>query len=119
LATYKFPIKEFGLAAAILAQTIIAQSNASKYGFADGGIVPGNSISGDKVPVNVNSREMILNQGQQKTLFDIANGKERGQSQSIIVNINGNIDSDARARELEDTLYSLSSNGRLNLRGVA
>ena len=44
--------------------------------FAAGGIVPGNSFSGDNVPALVNSGEMILNQGQQQTLFGIANGNK-------------------------------------------
>lgn len=44
--------------------------------FAEGGIVPGNSFSGDNVPALVNSGEMILNQGQQQTLFGIANGNK-------------------------------------------
>ena len=38
--------------------------------FADGGIVPGSSMSGDKVLARVNSGEMILNQSQQARLFD-------------------------------------------------
>lgn len=50
--------------------------------FAEGGIVPGNSFSGDKVIARVNSGEMILNGKQQAMLLNIANG---GQS-------NGGID---------------------------
>jgi TP901 family phage tail tape measure protein len=41
--------------------------------FADGGIVPGTSFSGDKVPALVNSGEMILNKGQQANLFSMIN----------------------------------------------
>ena len=52
--------------------------------FAEGGIVPGNSFSGDNVPALVNSGEMILNQGQQQTLFGIANGnKPQGGGNNI------------------------------------
>lgn len=50
--------------------------------FAEGGIVPGGSFSGDNVIARVNSGEMILNGKQQATLLNIANG---GQS-------NGGID---------------------------
>jgi TP901 family phage tail tape measure protein len=48
--------------------------------FAQGGIVGGNSTSGDKVHAMVNSGEMILNSGQQANLFEIANsGGGKGQ----------------------------------------
>lgn len=53
-------------AAAVAAQTVGA--------FENGGIVPGNSMSGDNLIAKVNSGEMILNQGQQKQLFNMANG---------------------------------------------
>lgn len=43
--------------------------------FATGGIVGGNSKSGDRVLVRVNSGEMILNAAQQAQLFAIANGR--------------------------------------------
>ena len=43
-------------------------------GYAEGGIIPGNSFAGDKVMAMVNSGEMILNTHQQKNLFDMLNG---------------------------------------------
>ena len=43
--------------------------------FATGGIVGGNSKSGDRVLARVNSGEMILNAAQQAQLFAIANGR--------------------------------------------
>lgn len=43
--------------------------------FAKGGIVGGNSKSGDRVLARVNSGEMILNAAQQAQLFAIANGR--------------------------------------------
>lgn len=48
--------------------------------FADGGIVGGNSFSGDKVPAFVNSGEMVLNTQQQAQLFNQANGGESEDS---------------------------------------
>lgn len=42
--------------------------------FAEGGIVPGVSYYGDKIPARVNSGEMVLTRSQQAKLFDIANG---------------------------------------------
>lgn len=50
----------------------ISAVNGAK--FATGGIVGGTSYTGDNVPVMVNSGEMILNQGQQARLFELANG---------------------------------------------
>ena len=43
-------------------------------GYKDGGIVPGSSMIGDRVPARVNSGEMILNLAQQTQLFKVANG---------------------------------------------
>lgn len=45
--------------------------NAQK--FATGGIVKGDSKFGDKVPIKVNSGEMVLTKGQQKALFQAIN----------------------------------------------
>lgn len=41
--------------------------------FATGGVVPGSSYSGDRVPIMANSGEMILNYGQQASLFSMIN----------------------------------------------
>ena len=61
---------------ALLASTaaVINGSFAPLYAFANGGIVPGGSFNGDKVPAMVNSGEMILNSGQQGNLFKTLNG---------------------------------------------
>lgn len=58
---------------ASLAATMAMLATANIPMFANGGIVKGNSISGDNVLARVNSREMILNQGQQSTLFGLLN----------------------------------------------
>lgn len=71
--------------AAIGAMLALIVSNAGK--FATGGIVGGNSYSGDKVMAMVNSGEMILNQSQQARLFKMANSGEIGRSvqQTVVV----------------------------------
>ena len=65
-----------GLVGAIGAAQI-AKINGAK--FANGGVVGGSSFSGDKVNAFVNSGEMILNRGQQRKLFDLANGQAGNQ----------------------------------------
>lgn len=71
--------------AAIGAMLALIVSNAGK--FATGGIVGGNSYSGDKVMAMVNSGEMILNQSQQARLFKMANSGEIGRNvqQTVVV----------------------------------
>jgi len=65
--------------------------------FAGGGIVPGNSTSGDKVPALLNSREMVLNMQQQSKLFDwVSSG-----------NVNAGIDYDLLAEKIATANESL------------
>jgi hypothetical protein len=75
-AAYAFiPFVGEGLALAQIGvmQGAILASSIPK--FANGGIVQGGSISGDKILARVNAGEMILNQGQQSTLFALLNGQ--------------------------------------------
>ena len=60
-------------------------------GYAEGGIIPGNSFAGDKVMAMVNSGEMILNTHQQKNLFDMLNGITGTGISSSKVEITGKI----------------------------
>lgn len=62
-----------GLITAAVGVTAISQLFASLPKFASGGIVSGQSYSGDNLIARVNSGEMILNQSQQAKLFEIAN----------------------------------------------
>lgn len=73
--------------------------------FATGGIVPGNSYSGDRVQANVNSGEMILNAQQQRNLWDMANSRGGGAVVNMPVTIQNNA-SDAVSASAE-----LSTNG--------
>lgn len=54
--------------------------------FANGGVIGGGSFAGDNITANVNSGEMILNRGQQKNLFDIANGGGGGGANVTVIN---------------------------------
>lgn len=75
--------------AAAAALSIAAAIAAAMSKFATGGIVGGDSYSGDKNVVRVNSGEMILTKAQQRTLFDIANGKEGGFGGHVDFKIRG------------------------------
>ena len=74
-----------GIAAIITGIALIATGAAVKAfaargpeGYAEGGIVPGNSYYGDKVPAFLNSGEMVLNAGQQSRLFGMINSPSAG-----------------------------------------
>lgn len=68
---------------------IVAALIAAMSKFATGGIVGGNSYSGDKNIVRVNSGEMILNKTQQRNLLDIANGKTGARGGQVEFKIKG------------------------------
>lgn len=74
-----------GAAGAVQIASIIA-SKPVPPSFAGGGIVPGNSYSGDRVRANVNSGEMILNAAQQRSLWEAANGRGAGGGANIVIN---------------------------------
>lgn len=67
------------------AMNIAAIAATAIKGFAYGGIVGGNRITGDMIPARVNSGEMILNRQQQTELFRVANGggENSGLKESI------------------------------------
>ena len=67
------PVVGWVMAGTAVDSELAAMANVPK--FANGGIVPGNLYSGDRVPAMVNSGEMILNRSQQGRLFDILNSK--------------------------------------------
>ena len=56
---------------AALIKALKAAAIPAAPAFAEGGIVPGDSWTGDKVTAKVNSGEMILTREQQQRLFDL------------------------------------------------
>lgn len=71
------------IVAASAAKAALQKSVSGKY--ATGGIVPGMSYAGDKVPVMANSGEMILSRVQQGRLFDILNNGGGGRLSDVRV----------------------------------
>ena len=78
----------------------------AKYMFADGGIVPGGSETGDNVPVQVNSGEMILNKEQQGNLFAMAQGGGGGGETTVVESSGG-------TAEVVMDSFNLSSYGNM------
>jgi tape measure domain-containing protein len=76
--------------------TIVAQTI---QGFQNGGVVAGQSFSGDNVLARVNSGEMILNREQQSNLFKIANQGGAGQQEIMVTSI-VNLDGEEVARSV-------------------
>ena len=69
-----------GVASSIAqAKQLFAQADSMDAGkYAQGGIVPGTSYTGDRLIAHVNSSEMILPQESQKVLFDALSSSENG-----------------------------------------
>jgi hypothetical protein len=93
-------IRGMGYASAgVVAGTAIAGA------FENGGVVPGNSYSGDKLLAAVNSEEMILNRAQQNQLFKMANGQGGGSAKggnNIVQVINASSGTKATTQETTD-----------------
>lgn len=85
-----------GAAGAVQIASIIA-SKPTPPSFSTGGIVGGTSYSGDNIAANLNSREMVMNMGQQKALWDFINGGSNGNSRTNIV-INNSASNMVRAQ---------------------
>jgi len=83
----------------------ITENKPKTPSFATGGIVQGNSYSGDRVTANVNSGEMILNSQQQKNLWDMANSRGGGAVVNMPVTIENN------ASDIVGASADLSPNG--------
>ena len=63
----------------------IAQAKSAMAGYNDGGVIPGNSYTGDKLMIRANSDEMVLTKKQQTELFNIANGRGGSGNQFYMV----------------------------------
>ena len=86
------------------AQMGVAIANKPKApSFAEGGIVPGTSWSGDNVQANVNSGEMILTRAQQADLWKRLNSGQSGWGNVAVNNYMGR-DASIRTRRNEGGL---------------
>ena len=91
------PFGGVGIASGYVA-TMMAEMAAMKaaakglQAFANGGIVSGGSLHGDKTLIRVNEGEMVLNTIQQKRLFDLLNGSSsinNNQLNNVVFRLHG------------------------------
>lgn len=90
---FPFNIAMIGAAVTSLFSIISAAKSNFAGAFAEGGIVGGNSYTGDRLFARVNSGEMILNRAQQATLFGNSGGDvhfiiEGSQLKGVLDNYN-------------------------------
>lgn len=93
LAVPPYPVG-LALAAAAAVKSAVQIQGIQGQKFADGGIVPGNSFSGDNVVAQLNSGEMVLNKAQQSNLFNMANN---GGSSGQIIEVHTTVQLDGEA----------------------
>lgn len=98
-----------GFAYAAMLKVASGVIKASAGSFAQGGIVPGTSYSGDRLTANVNSGELILNEAQQgrlaKSLMAIQgfmNSLAGGSSSGVTVNVFNNSTAGVSVEERTD-----------------
>ena len=98
-----------GFAYAAMLKVASGMIKASAGAFANGGIVPGSSYSGDKLTARVNSGELILNEAQQGTLAKslmaiqgFMNSLAWGGSAGVTVNVFNNSTAGVNVEERTD-----------------
>ena len=98
-----------GFAYAAMLKVASGMIKASAGAFANGGIVPGSSYSGDRLTARVNSGELILNEAQQGTLAKslmaiqgFMNSLAGGSSSGVTVNVFNNSTAGVNVEEKTD-----------------
>ena len=86
-AKMPFPLNLIAIAAGVAA--VVGALAMISGGFADGGIIGGNSFHGDKMLARVNAGEMILNQKQQANLFNMLNSGAISSGGTVEFKISG------------------------------
>lgn len=88
------PFAGVGIAAGFISSMLAIQAatkatTMSMMAFAEGGIVGGSSYSGDRILARVNSGEMILNDKQQRHLFELLDSDTMPQKGGTNVTVQG------------------------------
>ena len=74
---------------AAMVTTISAIKSATAGSYAEGGIVPGNSYSGDNLTANVNSGELILSMAQSDRIANLLRNGNNNQNMHLTATIKG------------------------------
>lgn len=93
----------FAIAGLATAMATVASIQSATSGYAEGGIIGGNSYHGDKMYARVNSGEMILNGHQQRNLFNAIDEGRLGGAGSV-----ANVEFVLRGSDLYGTLKNYS-----------
>jgi len=125
-------IEGAAMSALLTGVTVAQVASIKSQNFANGGIVSGDSFSGDRVQANVNSGEMILNQNQMSTLFNKIDTNNLGGQAGVFsptlntgdIIIQGNADQttietikqikDKQTQEIKKAMYNLYVNNELD-----
>ena len=78
--------------AATMISTIASIKQATAGSYADGGVIPGNSWSGDNLTANVNSGEVLFNRGDAERLYRMVHDGSSlagGQGQRLVADVHG------------------------------
>jgi len=104
---YNFILMGLSAAATAVQMGLLLANPPKPPKFETGGIVPGNSYSGDKIPALVNSGELILNQSQQD---NIAGQLNRGAvSATIVVMLDTNEIARSTVDLVNDGFYTIKA----------
>lgn len=80
----------FGITGMVQLISMVSQiKNLTAEGHAGGGIVGGNSFTGDKILAGLNSGEMVMNGNQQKHLWDIISGMSPAPTPNDRIQVEG------------------------------
>ena len=106
------PILAVAAIAAVLAAILSSKSKAKSAGkFAEGGIIPGNSFSGDNQWAQVNAGEVILSRSQSQNIANQLEGNNPMSNMRLSTEISGTnlrvvLNNDNRSRGGSRTFYS-------------
>ena len=98
-------------ATATMISTITAIKSATAGTYAGGGIIPGNSFSGDNLTANVNAGELILSRAQESNIASQLEGNNPLSNLRLETDISGQnlrivLNNDNRSRGGSRTFYS-------------